>query len=567
MGNQRAELFCQWKFALLALLSLSTMNTGNRFADGAYEFEFDSSWFELLVDGVRLNVSVVMSIRWPRFLTPTQLSQILGSQKNPFTALKIFQEAKEKYPNYQHNGPVYATMIGFLGKTGHVAEMKEVVEQMREDSCECKDSVFVTAIKTYAKAGQLNEAVSLFKSISQFNCVNWTESFNTLLQIMVEESKFEAAHRLFLENSFGWEVKSRIRSLNLLLAALCQRNRSDLALQVFQEMNYQGCYPDRDSYRILMRGLCEDRRLNEAIHLLYSMFWRISQKGSGEDIVIYRILLDALCDNGHAKEALEILGKILKKGLKAPNRFRRLDLSRFDNGEDMEATKRMINETLISGGIPNSASYATMAIDLYNEGKIDQADKVLNETIDRGFRPSLPTYEAKLAALCKAGRLDEAVNVIEVELAKGYCIPSVKMYNVLMRGLCDVGNSTLSVSYLKKMAKQVGCVPNEETYSILVHGLCQDGDYVKASRLLEEMLIRSHWPPIETYNKLIHGLCSIGRQYEAVMWLEEMISQGKVPESSVWKSLVTSVCCDRTGIDVPRETLEMLLIANVDSTN
>ena len=46
-----------------------------------------------------------------------------------------------------------------------------------------------------------------------------------------------------------------------------------------------------------MKGLCEDRRLNEATHLLYSMFWRISQKGSGEDIVVYRTLLYALCDN------------------------------------------------------------------------------------------------------------------------------------------------------------------------------------------------------------------------------------------------------------------------------
>ncbi|KAK7833492.1 pentatricopeptide repeat-containing protein [Quercus suber] len=92
---------------------------------------------------------------------------------------------------------------------------------MKEDSCECKDSLFVNAIKTYARAGLLDEAISLFKRIPQFNFVNKTESFNTLLQILVNESKLEAAHRLFLESSYGWEVKSRIRSLNLLMDALC----------------------------------------------------------------------------------------------------------------------------------------------------------------------------------------------------------------------------------------------------------------------------------------------------------------------------------------------------------
>ncbi|XP_016649638.1 PREDICTED: pentatricopeptide repeat-containing protein At1g05600-like, partial [Prunus mume] len=193
-----------------------------------------------------------MSIRWPRLLTPTHLSQIIRKQKNPLTALQIFSEAKCKYPNYRHNGPVYANMISILGNSGRINEMKEVINEMKNDSCECKDSVFVSVIKTYARAGLLDEAVSLFKNISQFNCVNWTQSFNTLLEIMVKESKLEAAHRIFMEHCCGWEVSSRVRSLNLLMLALCQKGRSDIALQVFQEMDYQSCNPDRESYRILM---------------------------------------------------------------------------------------------------------------------------------------------------------------------------------------------------------------------------------------------------------------------------------------------------------------------------
>ena len=77
--------------------------------------------------------------------------------------------------------------------------MKEVIVWMKEDLCECKDSVFVNAaIKTYAVAGLLDESVSLSKSIPQFNCVNRTESFNTLLQILVNESELEATQPLFL---------------------------------------------------------------------------------------------------------------------------------------------------------------------------------------------------------------------------------------------------------------------------------------------------------------------------------------------------------------------------------
>ncbi|KAE8673831.1 Pentatricopeptide repeat-containing protein [Hibiscus syriacus] len=440
-----------------------------------------------------------MGIRWPRILTPTHLSQIISTQTNPLTALQIFNQAHQKYPNYRHNGPVYATMINILGNSGRILEMKQVIDQMKDDS-------------------------------------------------LLKESNFKAAYQLFSDNCWRLEVKSRVKSLNLLMEGLCRFKKSDLALNIFQEMDFQGCYPDRESYRILMKGLCDDGRLNEAIHLLYSMFWRISQKGSGEDIVIYRILLDALCDDGKVEEALEIIGKVLRKGLKAPkSRRQRLDLSQCRDGEDSEATKRLINEALIRGGVPRMGSYSAMAIDLYNEGRVDEGDKVLDEMRKRGFFPSLPMYESKAEALSKKGRVSE---LIEEDIKEGTCVPSVRLYNTILKCLCNAGDSELAIGYLKKMAKQVGCVANKETYSILVNGLCKDGKYIEASRVLEEMLIKSHRPGAETYNGLIKGLCSIGRQYEAVMWLEDMVSQGMLPDLAIWNSLVASVCCKMSEIEM-----------------
>ena len=144
-----------------------------------------------------------MVVRWPRLLNPTQLAQIIRHQKNPCTALQIFNEAKSKYPDYRHNGAVYATMINILGSSGRFGEMKQVIERMINDSCECKDAIFAGIFKTYAEVGMLDDAVSLFKTLPQFNCVGWTTSFNTLLQIMVKESRLEAFYRLFKEIFFG----------------------------------------------------------------------------------------------------------------------------------------------------------------------------------------------------------------------------------------------------------------------------------------------------------------------------------------------------------------------------
>lgn len=490
-----------------------------------------------------------MTVRWPRLLTPTYLSQIIRKQNNPLTAYQLFKEAKCRYPDYRHNGPVYAAMIDILGNSGRISEMREVLDQMRDDSCECKDSVFSFAIKTYASQGLLEDGISLFKSLGRFNCTDRTQTFNTLLEILLNQSQLDAACQLFQQCSYGWEVKSRTQSLNLLMQSLCQRGQSELALHVFQEMDYQSCYPNRLSYLILMKGLCQDGRLNEAIHLLYSMFWRISQRGGGGDIVIYRTLLFALCDNGEIEQAVEILGKILRKGLKAPKRAHyRIDLDQCRNSKlTIGEIKSLINEALIKGGIPSSDSYCAMAVDLYNENEIDQGDKVVSHMVAKGFRPPPSIYEAKAAALCKEGKVDDAVKVIEEEIVKGSGVPTVALYNIVLKGLCDEGKSTVAMEYLKKMAKQVGLVANKGTYSTLVHGLCRENRYVEACKVLEEMVIKSFSPCSNTFNTLIRGLCSVGKHYEAVMWLEEMISQGQLPHVSVWNSLVSSLCCNLTG--------------------
>lgn len=483
-----------------------------------------------------------MVVRWPRLLNPTQLSQIIRQQKNPLTALEIFNEAKSKYPTYRHNGPVYASLINILGSSGRFYEMKQVIEEMKQDSCECKDTVFVSVFKTYAKAGLLDDAVSLFKSLPEFNCVNWTASFNTLLQILMNESKLETFYQLLMEKSFGWEVKSKIGPLNLLMDAFCRINRSDLALQVFQEMDHNCCYPDRESYKILMRGLCQDGRLNEATHLLYAMLWRISQKGCGEDIVIYRTLLDSLCDNGQVNEAVEILGKVLRKGLKAPkSRSKLKDLDQLRDSEDTRHVKLLINEALTRGAIPSLASYTSMATDLYSEGKIYEANKLLDEMRERGFRPTLRIYEAKVAALCRAQRVEEAGKVIEEEMLKKDCVPNSQVYNIVVKGFCAEGKLDLALRFLEKMDRQKGCAPDKETFGVIVDGLCRVGKFVKAGKILEKMLSSSYWPRGETFSGLITGLCSINRTYEAVVWLEQMISQGNVPESYILSALVASV--------------------------
>ncbi|EPS70131.1 hypothetical protein M569_04630, partial [Genlisea aurea] len=435
-------------------------------------------------------------------------------------------------------------MIRILVNSGKLTEMKQVFNQMKQDSCQCHGSVFATGITAYADAGLLDEAISLYKSLSEFNCVNYTEPFVTLLQIMLKKSDhLQTCHRLFLENFQGWEVKSRIRSLNLLIDALCGMNRSELALDIFQEMSSNlWCYPGRETYKILMNGLCRDKRFTDATNLLLFM---ISNKGCRADVSIYRTFLESLCDNGEVDEALNLLGTILRKGFKAPKRYwKQLDSTQLQIRKEgsIQHTKASINEALIRGSFPCKHSYTSMIVDLYTEGRIAEGDHLIKQMQQKGFRSSSPIYEAKIAALFRSGEIDEAMAVVETEMVENNCIPTLKLHNTVLKGLHDAGEFTRALLHFRRMSKQVGCVPDKETYKCIVNALCCNGNSMEASRMLEKMVMESLWPEDETYTKVIHCLCLIKKPYIAAMWLEEMISEAKIPSSSVWTCLVSCFC-------------------------
>ncbi|KAK1294094.1 Pentatricopeptide repeat-containing protein [Acorus calamus] len=423
-------------------------------------------------------------MRWPHQLTPSRLIELIKHQKSPLTSLQIFNEAETRYPLYRHNGSSYAAMVETLARSGRLVELGPVIDAMRLAPCECKDSVFAGAIEAYTKAGMLREAVSLFERIPTFNCVDATGSFHSVLKTLVERGELDIARRVFVEGSKRDDVKIDVRSWNLIMKAL---------------------------------GLCGDGRFDDAKNLLYSMFRRISMKGSGADVVVYRTLLEALCDSGRVDEAVEVLEKVLKKGLKS-RRLRAmwaLDAGHY-NEEDLDGLKQWINRMLVSGGVRSHDGYTAMVCDLYAEGRMDDADCLMNEMREKGFAPGLIVYEARIAALCDVGRANDAVRVLGADMVDSDCVPMVTTYNIVMEGLCKEGNSTMAMQYLNKMTRQVGCVMDGDTYRILIEGLCREGKFLDACRVLERMSNRQHhrtvgaslYGKVKTWAQLPNAFCT-----------------------------------------------------------
>ncbi|KAK9910144.1 hypothetical protein M0R45_034119 [Rubus argutus] len=283
-----------------------------------------------------------MSIRWPRLLSPTNLSQIIR----------------------------------------RITEMKEVINQMKSDSCECKDSVFVAAIKTYARAGLLDEAVSLFKNLSEFNCVNWTQSFNTLLEIMVDESKLEEACRLFVEHFCGWEVEEAAEILGKILT---KGLKAPKRFHHQHDLSRCGNGGDTEGIkRLINEALVRGGNPSFASYSAMAVHLYNEKKGDGggklcSNSEVYSVVVRGLCNGKQSVLALEFLKKMEKQ----------------------------------VGCVSDKETYGALVDGLCSESRFLEASPVLQEMLIKSKLPCAETYSRVVGGLCSVGRHYEAVMWVE----------------------------------------------------------------------------------------------------------------------------------------------------------
>lgn len=380
---------------------------------------------------------------------------------DPDEAISLFDEYLER--GFKHDYPSYSSLLYKLAQAHKFDEVKTLLVHIKNCNIYCKEALFIALMKHYGKSQMIKEAIQLFHEISSFNCVKTLQSFNTILNILVDNGFLQDANVLFMSKK-----KFRLNAVpfNIMIKGWLERNEWEQACLVFNQMLEREVDPTVVTYNSLIGYLCKKSDLEKAKKLFDDMV----KKGKHPNAVTYSLLMEGFCSIGNHEQAKKVMFDMEYKGCKV----------------------QLVN-------------YGVLMNDLAKRGEFEEAQNLLLEMKKRRIKPDTAIYNMLINYTCKEERANEAYKILVDMQVKG-CEPNAATYRTMVDGFCNVGEFDKGLKVLNAMLVSNHC-PRHQTFCRLVEGLVKCRKLDEACFVLEEMKKRNIRFDYESWEILVSDSC------------------------------------------------------------
>ncbi|KAG8371410.1 hypothetical protein BUALT_Bualt13G0084800 [Buddleja alternifolia] len=384
--------------------------------------------------------------------------------QNPDEFLSTFNDHDEM--GYKHDYPSYASLIYKLARARKFEDVSTVLNVIQTRDIKCDEALFIGLIRHYGKAHLTDKAFEVFREMGRsFNCVRTVQSFNTILNVLVDNDGVRDAIRLFEE---GPKMRFRLNSVsfNIMIKMWLGQGDWEKAKKVFDEMLEREVEPTVVTYNSQIGFLCKRGDVDEA----KSLFEDMRRKGKQGNAVTYALLMEGLCVSGNFKEAKKMMFDMEYHGCKA----------------------ELVN-------------YGVLMSDLVKRGLIEEAKGLLVEMKKRRIKPDVVMHNILIDYLCKNGEASEGYKIL-VDMQVNGCEPNAATYRTVVDGFCKVEDFVGGLKVLNTMLYSKH-FPRTETFCCLAIGLVRNGKIDDACFVLEEMKKRKMRLDWDSWEILVREFC------------------------------------------------------------
>ncbi|KAH7543844.1 hypothetical protein ACOSP7_031345 [Xanthoceras sorbifolium] len=395
-------------------------------------------------------------------------------------------------------------------------------------------------ILTLVRKNDLEEAALYTRHSVYSNCRPTIFTVNAVLTAQLRQSKYSdllSLHRFITQAS----IAPNVVTYNLIIQTYLDCQKPDTALENYKLLIEEAPFnPSPTTYRILIRGLVNNGRIEKALELKEEMF----VKGFPADPVVYSYLMSGCIKNGDSDGVLGLFEELREKlgGVVVTDGvvYGSLMKGYFMKGMEKEAMEWYnvaVGETegLNSGVKMSAIAYNTVLDALCKNGKYDEAlrlfDRMMNEhRPPRRMVVNLGSFNVMVDGYCGEGRFEEAIEVFR-KMGEYRCIPDTLSFNNLIDQLCKNGMLVEAEKIYGEMGEK-GVNPDEYTYGVLMDTCFNENRIDDGAAYFKKMIDSGLRPNLEVYNRVVDELVKVGKVDEAKSFFDTMVKKLKMDDAS-----------------------------------
>ncbi|KAB2598773.1 pentatricopeptide repeat-containing protein [Pyrus ussuriensis x Pyrus communis] len=386
-------------------------------------------------------------------------------------------------------------------------------------------------ILTIVRQNDLEEAALYTRHSIYSNCRPTIFTVNAVLTAQLRQSKYSdllTLHRFITQAG----VAPNIITHNLIFQTYMDCRRPDTAMEHYKQLiNDAPFNPSPTTYRILIKGLVDNNKLDRAMELKEE----IDVKGFAPDPVVYHYLMQGCVKNSDSdgvfklyEELKEKLGGAVEDGVVYGNLMKGFFMREMEK-QAMDCYEEAVGE---SSKVKMSAvAYNSVLDALSKNGKFDEAFRLFDRMIQEHNPPrrlavNLGSFNVMANGYCAEGRFKDAIEVFR-KMGDYRCSPDALSFNNLIEQLCKNGMLSEAEELYGEMPNK-GVNPDEFTYVLLMDTCFEENRPDDAAEYFRKMVDAKLRPNLAVYNKLADGLVKVGKIDEAKSFFDLMVKKLKM---------------------------------------
>ncbi|XP_078448523.1 uncharacterized protein LOC144717075 [Wolffia australiana] len=220
---------------------------------------------------------------------------------------ELFEETSRKH-GIVPDKISYGILVKSLCMSRSMEKVNAVLKKMEEEGIEITPVTYTSLLDTLYRDKKVSEAERLWKEMERKGSSLDVAAYNVRIMYHAANSKPESVIKLFDEMSVAG-LKPDIISYNYLIACYCKNGRHDEAKNLYRSLAEKGCRPNTATYRNFMYLLCKNKDFDAAMEVCVEGIG----KSKLPDLGPMRMLVEGLVEGSKLDDAKRLMKLVRKK--------------------------------------------------------------------------------------------------------------------------------------------------------------------------------------------------------------------------------------------------------------